>query len=160
VSLASLLAGESPLIEGETDVALERYAEEIVASGFPAIRVLTGRALRAQLDGYLDRVIDRDFLDEVGQRLRDPRALRRWMTAYAAASSQTATFEKIRAAAGGRREGDGPSRPTSLAYRQALERLWLLDSVPAWLPTRNYLSRLGAAPKHQLVDPGLAVRLL
>jgi uncharacterized protein len=31
---------------------------------------------------------------------------------------------------------------------------------PAWHPTRNRLSRLNAAPKHQLVDPALAAVLL
>jgi len=160
VSLAQMLTGATPPIDGETGINLERYVEEIIASGFPAIRTLTGRAHRSQLDGYLDRVIDRDFPDELGQQVRNPATLRRWMTAYAAASSQTLSFEKIRAAASGRSEGDVPARTTTIAYREALERLWLLDPVPAWLPTRNYLSQLGATPKHQLADPALAVRLL
>lgn len=160
VSLAGMLADGVLAIDGETDVDLQRYVDEIIASGFPAIRTLTGRAHRIQLDGYLDRVIDRDFPDELGQQVRNPATLRRWMTAYAAASSQTLTFEKIRAAASGRSEGDGPTRKTTITYRNALERLWLVDPVPAWLPTRNHLSQLGAAPKHQLADPALAVRLL
>ena len=92
--------------------------------------------------------------------MRNPATLRRWMIAYAAASSQTLTFEKLRAAASGRSEGDGPTRKTTVTYRGALERLWLVDPVPAWLPTRNSLSQLGATPKHQLADPALAVRLL
>lgn len=32
----------------------------VVASGFPAIRNATGRILRAQLDGHLDRIVERD----------------------------------------------------------------------------------------------------
>jgi uncharacterized protein len=160
VSLAGMLAGGALSIDGETDVDLQRYVDEIIASGFPAIRTLTGRAQRIQLDGYLDRVIDRDFPDELGRQVRNPATLRRWMTAYAAASSQTLTFEKIRAAASGRSEGDSPTRKTTITYRDALERLWLVDPVPAWLPTRNHLSQLGATPKHQLADPALAVRLL
>ena len=32
--------------------------------------------------------------------------------------------------------------------------------MEAWLPTRNRLRRLGSGPKHQLVDPALAARLL
>jgi uncharacterized protein len=36
----------------------------------------------------------------------------------------------------------------------------VLDPVPAWRIRRNYLNRLGAAPKHQFVDPALAARLL
>lgn len=34
------------------------------------------------------------------------------------------------------------------------------DPVPAWQPTRSRLRRLSSPPKHQLVDPALAARLL
>ena len=47
-----------------------------------------------------------------------------------------------------------------MAYRQALERLWIVDELPAWTPSRNHLNRLVGAPKHHLADPALAVRLL
>ncbi|HEY5296250.1 MAG TPA: DUF4143 domain-containing protein [Gaiellaceae bacterium] len=160
VSLARLLTGEVPPIDGETSVRLEDYVEEILASGFPAIRQLPERARRLQLDSYLDRVIDRDF-EEVGQRIRNPAALRRWMAAYAAASSTSASFETIRhAATGGSKGQDAPAKQTGLAYRDALERLWLVEPVLAWFPSRNHISRLSAPPKHQLVDPALAARLL
>jgi predicted AAA+ superfamily ATPase len=32
--------------------------------------------------------------------------------------------------------------------------------VPPWLPSNNHLTALAQAPKHQLVDPALAARLL
>jgi len=160
VSLAGLLTGEAPPIQGETSIRLEDYVEEILASGFPAIRPLPERARRLQLDSYLDRVVDRDF-DEVGQTVRNPAVLRRWMTAYAAASSTTASFETIRhAASGGKKGQDSPAKTTGIAYRDALVRLWLIEPVLAWLPTRNQIARLSAPPKHQLVDPALAARLL
>jgi len=46
-----------------------------------------------------------------------------------------------------------------IAYREALERLWLLDPLAAWMPTRSHLNRLAGAPKHFLVDPALSARL-
>jgi hypothetical protein len=156
--LAALLDGGRPGLEGETDVKVEDYAEEIVASGFPGFRGLDGLALRTQLDGYLRRVVDRDF-PELGHVVRNPGGLRRWMVAYAAASSTTTTFEKIRDAATGG-ENEKPSRVAAGPYRNVLERLWILDPVPAWMPTRSRLSRLGGAPKHQLTDPALVAALL
>src|SRR5699024_11376505 len=48
----------------------------------------------------------------------------------------------------------------TIAYRDHLTQLWLLDPVPGWSPTRNPLRRLQQAPKHHLADPGLAARLL
>ena len=158
VRVADLLSGTQPEIVGATDIVLEDYVTEILAGGFPALRGLSDRALRTQLDGYLARIVDHDF-PEMGQQVRRPDTLRRWMEAYAAATSTTATFETIRNAATGG-QGDKPAKTTTEPYREVLERLWVLDAVPAWLPSRNPLRRLGAAPKHQLVDPGLAARLL
>jgi predicted AAA+ superfamily ATPase len=158
VSLGELLGGERPALEGETSFSLEDYTEEILASGLPGLRGYSGKALRAQLDGYLERIVDRD-LAELGQRVRNPAGLRRWMRAYAAASSTTASYERIRQAASSRgeeeltRRGAGP-------YRDALERLWILDPVPGWTPSRSQLKRVGTAEKHQLCDPALAARLV
>jgi len=158
VSLRELLAGAQPDLRGETALGLAEYAEEVVASGFPAIRTLDPRARRAQLDSYLARVVDKD-VQEVGQPVRRPDTLRRWMTAYGAATSTTASLESIRDAATGG-EADKPARSTVIQYRDALQRLWLLDPVPAWIPSRNYFSRLAHPDKHQLADPALAASLL
>ncbi len=158
VSIASLLSGERREVGGSTSMTLEDYVSEIVGSGFPGLRGLTGRALRAQLDGYLERVVDRDF-EEAGHSVRSPAALRSWLTAYAAASSTTASFETIADAAtvaAGRR----PPRSTTITYRDVLQRIWVLDPLSAWLPSRSRLRRLVAPPKHQLVDPALAAQLL
>lgn len=158
VSLSQLLKGGRPNLSGACLVGLEEYVGEIVSSGFPGLRSLSGRALRGQLDGYLARIVDRDF-EELGHNIRDPAALRRWMTAYAAASSTSASFETIRDAATAG-HGDKPAKSTTLPYRDVLERLWILDPIEAWLPTRNRIARLSSPPKHQLADPALAARLL
>lgn len=158
VSLRALLAGSTTVLQGSTEVGLETYVGEIVASGFPGLRGLSGRALRAQLDGYIQRIVDRDF-EEMGRDLRRPQTLRSWMTAYAAASSTTASYEKIRDAATGG-ESEKPTRKATIPYRDVLERLWIVDPVLPWMPTRSHLRRLASPPKHQLVDPALACRLL
>ncbi len=158
VSLRKLLDGGSPPIEGETEFALEQYADEIVRSGFPGLRRLSGRQARAQLDGYVDQLLEHDFEALGGVRIRNPMLLRDWLRAYAAATSTTASRETVRGATG--RGGEMPSRPTVDVYDDALRRLWLVDPVPAWLPTPNRLSRLAMPRKHHLVDPALAARLL
>ncbi|MGC4113002.1 MAG: DUF4143 domain-containing protein [Nocardioides sp.] len=158
VSLRELMSGRRPQVEGSTDIALEDYVSEILAGGFPALRGLPGRALRAQLDGYLERVIDRDF-PEQGLAVRHPQTLRGWMRAYAAATATTASFEVIRDAATPG-VGNKPAKTTAIPYRDILSRLWLLDPVPAWLPVNNALKELGSAEKHHLADPALAARLL
>lgn len=158
VSMADLLTGSKPAIQGRTSMTLEDYVTEIMAGGFPAMRMPLGRAHRATLDGYLNRIVDHDF-PEAGQTVRKPDALKRWMVAYAAATATPASFETIRdAATSGEREK--PAKTTTIPYRETLERLWIVDPIPAWLPTNNQLTRLTFGPKHHLADPALAARLL
>lgn len=137
---------------------LEDYVTEILTGGFPAMRYDASRAQRAALGGYLDRIIDTD-LPELGVEIRNPHTLRRWLRAYAAATATTTSFEKIRLAASGGDE-TAPAKTTTIPYREALERIWILDSVPAWSPTHNHLGRLAGAPKHYLADPALAAQLV
>lgn len=157
VSLAGLLRGGRLAVAGKTRVGLEDYTDEVIRSGFPGIRRLSGRALTAQLDGYLARIVDRDFA-ELGHVVRNPSALRRWMTAYAAATATTTSMEKIRRGAEGGEPA--PARSTVLPYRDVLERLFILEPVPAWRPSRNQLGALAQPAKHHLADPALAAALL
>ncbi len=159
VSLAELLGGRRAPVMGTTDFALADYVEEVLASGLPGLRSLSGRSRRRQLDGYVDRIVDRDIPSDAGIAIRNPAALRRWMAAYAAASSTTASFETVRDATSAGEEHK-PSKNATQAYRDALTRVWVLDEVPAWIPSNNRLSELGHAPKHQLADPALAAQLL
>jgi len=159
VSLADLLTGTRGPLAGSAEVGLAVYTEEILASGLPGLRGLSGRAQRAQLAGYVDRIIDREIPDDAGVSIRNPAALRRWMSAYAAAASTTASFETLREAASAGHDHK-PSKAATQSYRDALARVWVLDEVSAWTPTTNRLNELGHAPKHQLADPALAAQLL
>lgn len=158
VSLGELLAGGRPAVGGDSPLRLEDYIEEILASGFPGIRRLAGRSRRLQLSGYLARVVDRDFPD-LGHQVRRPASLRAWLAAYAAATASTTSYNALlRAATAG--HGEKPAKTTTVAYRDVLEHLWLLDPVPGWTPGHGHLGRLGQAPKHHLADPALAATLL
>ena len=81
------------------------------------------------------------------------------MRAYAAATSTTASYEKIRDAATGG-ENEKPAKATIQGYRSVLEQIWIIEPLPAWMPTRRRLTRLTAPPKHHCVDPALAARLM
>ena len=158
VSLTALLRGERVDPVGTTAMTLDDYVEEILRSGFPGLRSLGGRASRSQLDGYLERIVEREFA-EAGYIVRNPAGLRRWLAGYAAATATNASFEAIRSAATGGLD-QKPSRGAAAPYRDVLERLHVLDPLPPWLPTRNHIARLSAAPKHHLVDTALTARLL
>lgn len=158
VSFRDLVSGAAPAVSGRCPLRLTDYVDEIVAGGFPGFRHLGGRALVRQLDSYVERIVDHD-LRQAGFTVRRPATLRAWLTAYAAATATTTSWDKIRnAAASGTDEK--PAKTTTAPYVELLTALRILDPVEAWLPTRNHLAALTAAPKHHLADPALAVRLV
>ena len=92
VSLAGLLSGHRESLTGSCGLRLADYVEEITASGFPAMRGLTGRAHRFQLDSYLHNAVDRD-VPEQGLAVRKPDAMLNWLRAYAAASGHEVPYQ-------------------------------------------------------------------
>ncbi|HVC71007.1 MAG TPA: AAA family ATPase [Acidimicrobiales bacterium] len=109
VGLGAMLAGERPAISRNSDMAVRDYLEEVLASGFPGIRPLADRARRAQIESYLARVVERDF-PEQGLRVRRPATLRAWLSAYAAATSTTTSYNSLLDAATAG-ESTNPRRP-------------------------------------------------
>lgn len=158
VSLAELLTGRRAPVEGESGSDLRAIVRAIVRSGLPGLGPLGDRAVRSQLDSYLDRIVDHD-VPEVGHPLRRPATLRAWLTAYAAASGAPVSYEKLRAAATPG-HGEVPARSTVTPYLDVLSDLRIIDPLDAWSPSSNHLQKLTQGPKHQLADPALAVRLL
>ncbi len=158
VSLRALLTGASQEIGGSSEVDVPAYTDEILRSGFPGIRDLPERARRLQLDSYVARIIERE-LPENGVNVRRPGALRAWLAAYAAATATNASYTTILDAATPG-EGDKPARQTAGAYREHLQRIFVLDPLEAWIPTFAPLKRLTYTPKHPLVDPAIAARLV
>ncbi len=159
VSLSALLMGEEiPLGEQSTEAGLSQYFSAIVNSGFPGIFQAAPQIRRRLLDSYLLRIIDKDLPDS-GYTVRHPETFRRWLTAYAAASSTTTSYSRLLDAT---TAGDGsqPAKTTTATYRDFLTKLWLLDPVPGWTPINNEFTKLAVSPKHQLADPALAARLL
>lgn len=157
VSLKELHAGAAP-IKGTTLLTTRGDVDEILRSGFPGIRDLSEANRNRQLDSYLMRAVDRD-LPENRMNIRRPAALLAWLKAYGAATASIADYTKILDAATAG-ESDKPARNTVDAYREHLQRLFILDPVEAWVPSFTPLRRLTVTPKHHLVDPALAARMV
>lgn len=158
VSLRDLLAPGRAMVTGSTTVGAREYFEQVVASGFPGILNGPAALRRFAIDSYLRRIIDRDVPGQ-GHALRAPETLRRWLTAYAAASSTTTAYSRILDATT-TGVGAQPAKTTTIVYRDLLSQLWILDPIPAWAPHRTPINRLQQAAKHQLADPALAASLL
>ena len=146
--LSALLAADFA-IEGIGRMGPE-LADRITAGGYPA--ALTRPPGRRQASWYLDHVsalVQRDVRDlaQVRQLEILPRLL-------SAAASQTATIFNLSDLA-------APfevSRPTVRDYVTLLERVFLVERLPAW--HSNRLSRLVKRPKLHVADTGIASALL
>ena len=158
VSLAALMSGEQSSVAGNSPVDLPTYVDEILRSGFPGIRTLPERARNFQLDSYIARIIERE-LPENGVTVRRPSARRAWLAAYGAATATDSSYTTIRDATTSGHH-DKPARGTVDNYREQLTRLFILEPLPAWIPVFNPIARLAHAPRHHLVDPALAARLV
>lgn len=127
-----------------------QLAERIAAGGYPAALALpAGRRRVGWHRDYLAALVERDVRDlaRIGALEALPRLL-----GYAAA--QTAGLFNVNALA-------SPfqlTRPTIRTYLTLLERIFLLERLPAWQSNRP--SRLIKTPKLHLSDTGLACALL
>ncbi len=157
-SIGALMSGQQAISLSSSSLKLKDYVDEITASGFPGIRNLTLNARQAMLESYITTIINKD-MKEAGHSVRKPERLRAWLKSYAAATSTTTSWEKIRAAA---TPGQTQmiAKTTTLPYIETLEALRIIDSVPGWLPTNSHLREVGQAPKHHLADPALTAVLL
>ncbi len=139
---------------GFTIARTERLGEDlprrIAAGGYPAALTRPpGRRRSNWYHDYVDALVQRDVRDLA--RVRQLEILPRLLAAAAAqtarlfnASDLAAPFEA--------------SRPTIRDYVTLLERVFLLEHLPAW--HSNRLSRLIKRPKLHLCDTGVASALL
>jgi predicted AAA+ superfamily ATPase len=135
---------------GTTERLGADLAARVVAGGYPAALARTSEAARARwYRGYLDAIVQRDVrsLARISALDAMPRLLE-------LAAGQTARLINVSDLA-------GPfqlSRPTIREYVTLLERLFLVDELPAW--HTNRLKRLVKTPKLHMGDSGFAAALL
>ncbi|MGH3040131.1 MAG: ATP-binding protein [Gaiellaceae bacterium] len=149
------------LIEGEALVAprsslnIRDYLELAVTGGFPrpALELESARVRAAWFDSYIADLLTHDVeqVEEPRTKRRDPIRMRRYFEAYALNSAGVCDQKTIFDAAGVRKE-------TAAAYEELLERLYVIEQVPAWMTNR--LARLIHRPKRYVIDAALMAHLL
>jgi predicted AAA+ superfamily ATPase len=145
-----LLRHPASLVGAPTTELRSGYVRRTVVGGFPMPLRRERAADRARwFDDYVQLVLERDVLEltKVRQRQQLPRLLRQL-------ASQTGQVLNIASAASALRM----DKSTAENYAKLLEAVFLVQQLPAWGTTLG--SRVGAAPKVHMVDPGLAARLL
>ncbi len=151
VSLGTLLAG-APVAARCPDADFRAVLEALCRGGWP--RLLGSPVQDAQrfLDNYMTELCRTDVSSVDGVR-RDPGGVSRLVASIARNVATTASFSRLSAEAA----GDRPlNRTTATEYLRSLERLFIVEDVPAWRSHLRSRATLQSAPKRHFVDPSLA----
>lgn len=145
--LSALLDGHFPA--GRSDRLKDELLRRVVDGGYPPALARSTPARRSRwYHDYIRALVERDARDLA--RLAHFEALPKLL---AAAATQTAQLLNLTSLSNALQL----SRPTSRVYLNVLERLFLVDELPAW--HTNKLARLVKAPKLHLSDTGVAAAL-
>ena len=135
---------------------LSDLADAICRGGCPLCHLMDTDDAQDFIGDYLNELAQSEVSAVDGVR-RDPAAVARLLVSLARNVSTEAAISTLSSDTGGER---GIDPRTTAAYLSALERLFVVEDVPAWSPQLRSRSRLRGAPKRQLVDPSLAAAAL
>jgi predicted AAA+ superfamily ATPase len=153
VSLRSLFDGGD--IEGTSMLTLDGLAFALIRGGWPAsIGEEKTLALRHAND-YLNAVVNSD-ISRVDGVVKSPERVKRLMRSLARNVSSTVRMETILTDVAGGDIDSINSNKTVSTYVNALERIFVIEDLPAWSPNMRSKTALRTSPKRHFVDPSIA----
>jgi uncharacterized protein len=155
VSLRALLDGAASRSEGGP-LMLDELVDAAIRGGWPALRDLALDAAALRVRDYLDQIVRTDVVAGDGVR-RDPVRVSAVVSSLARNVGTPAPLTRIAADVSG---GAAVTDDTVAEYIHALERLMVVEQVPAWNTHLRSRRRLRTTPIRQFVDPSLAVAAL
>jgi len=153
VSLAKIMKGGIPKSD-PVEFELETLAEKIIIGGWPGLIGAGSRAALRFMQDYIALVAEVD-ISRFGGKRREPQKVRRLMQSLARNISTEASVTSLAKDTGGSEAR--VSDETIAEYLEALERLMVVEQLPAWSPHIRSADTLRKAPKRHFVDPSLAV---
>lgn len=155
ISLSALMQGSEPA-GVPASLSIPEIIERMVVGGWPDLLRSDERDAREWLSDYLRTVAEVD-VPELGPR-RNPSNIMRLFASLGRSAGAPLNRTAIAGEVGG---AAGPVATETLAnYLDALERLMLIESLPAWRPHMRSRTRLRVTPTHHFVDPSLGIAAL
>lgn len=156
IRLSDLFSGLA-LVEGISDLPLERLVFCIARGGWPAS---VGEADDIALDrarDYADAVITQD-MSRIDGIQRDPSRVRGLMQSIARNISTQANLTTLRADIA--RDEESLTEKTISSYMDALRRMFVLEDLDAWSPALRSSTAIRTTPTRHFVDPSIACAVL
>ena len=155
VPLNDLFSAAAGLVAAPTS-GLRDLVEAVCRGGWPASLDIDLAAAQDYASSYLAEVCRTD-IPQLDGPARDPLGVTRLLRSLARNVATEASERTLAADTGDERPLD---RRTVGAYLNALERLFVVEDVPAWSVELRSRARLRQSAKRHLTDPSLAVAAL
>ncbi|MDR3200147.1 MAG: DUF4143 domain-containing protein [Spirochaetales bacterium] len=156
VSLAELIKGRAPKSE-PADFSLETLAERLTFGGWPSLIDSKDREALRFMQDYITLIAEVD-IHRVACKKRDPRKVMRLLRSLARNISTEASLASLAKDTGG--SETSVTDETIAEYLEVLERLMIVEQLPAWSPHIRCADTLRKTPKRHFVDPSLAIGAL
>jgi predicted AAA+ superfamily ATPase len=157
VSLADLFKGDD--VEGVSTLTIDGLAFALCRGGWPAsVGEKESTALRYP-HNYVKTIIDSDISRADGVK-KDPVRVSKLLHSLARNISTEAKLTTLQKDISGADADNNVSITTITLYMNALERIFVIENLPAWGPTMRSRSVLRNSPKRHFTDPSVAVNIL
>ncbi|NMN02433.1 ATP-binding protein [Bifidobacterium panos] len=162
VSLRGLFDGQA--YTAQSHLTLEQISQCIVRGGWPAALELDDKQASLTAEGYLDAIAHED-ISEVDDINRDPVRVQRLLASLGRNEATLASKTTLLKDTTGQARHQRNARTTQASqlaettlneYMGALERMHVVEDVPAWAPALRSPVRIRSTRKHHLADPSLA----
>ncbi len=144
-------------ISGRSDISIERLAGMIIRGGWPASLSLDQETAGLRARDYVDAVIHQD-ISRVDNVEKSPGKVRILMRSIARNIATEATMTTLRTDMEGKDESI--TIPTISSYLNALERIFVVEDLPAWNPALRSSTPLRTSPKRHFTDPSIAAAVM
>lgn len=156
VSLWKLFQGKHN-IEGNSKLNLEEIAFAICRGGWPASIQVEKDVALSMAEAYVDAVINHD-VSRVDGIEKNPERVRLLLRSLARNIGTMASYQTIKSDM--EATDFSISDKTIGAYIAALQRIFVVENLPAWSPSLRSKTAIRTSPKRHFVDPSIATAVL
>ncbi|GAB1477312.1 DUF4143 domain-containing protein [Bacillota bacterium] len=156
ISLGSLF-DQPEEIAAISSIDVEDYAQFLVRGGWPSSVGATNEVAEKRARDYVDAVIHQDVsrVDDVEKNPNKVRALMRSMARnLSTEASMTTLIHDLES------DDESITMPTLSSYYNALNRIFVIEDLPAWNPALRSRTPLRTTPKRHFTDPSIATAVM
>lgn len=157
ISLKSLFDGTQVDLGASSELSIERIAFVICRGGWPASIDLAEKAGLRMARNYVDAIIQQD-VSRVDGIEKNPERVRLLLRSLARNTATIANYQTIKDDI--EATDISISDKTISSYLNALNRIFVVEDLPAWSPSLRSKSAIRTSAKRHFVDPSIATAVM